>query len=450
MNSKFLYIIVVFALVFTSCLGTQSNGLSDDPKITSFSVANKDTTVDLSKVKFNITSINDTHGVITTVTDSLPYGASLNALIVSVGGASLSSVKIFESSNGEKQKEFDARDERPDTVNFTDTVYIETVAANKKAKFSYKIKLHVHQQDPDLYIWRGVVTNAIPQNITQEKVLLIDKTMMWYVKNGSAISLYTSDNGKAWQHQTISGLPAGIDIRYMVAANDSLYLANGTTLYRSQNGMVWQQVTTSQSVDNTLFAVAGSLFAIDKTTLKLYKYASNNWQEVAVSTPSGLLPDNFPIEGAGIWTDVSANGISRVYLAGGVDKDGNLLNTIWASENGVYWVNLGNNSTIFTARRDVTIFQYDNKLMLIGGRDNAGVVATSYQIYSPDYGITWAIPPANMAIGSLFVPRYNANAVVRTDIQYVYLVGGQAANGAFINDVWSGAKNGLLWELEQK
>lgn len=450
MNNRFFYIIVAFALIFTSCLGTQSNGLSDKPQITSFTVANKDATVDLSKIKFNITSLGDDHGVVTSVVDSLPYGTSLDALVVTVGGATLSSIRIFESNNGEKTKEFNAKDQSPDTVNFTDTVYIETVAADKKTKFSYKVKLRVHLQDPDLYSWTGLVTDAIPQSFSQEKVLLLDTTMMWYVKNGSNVALYTSTDGKVWTSQAVSGLPGSVDLRNIVSANDSLFVANGTKLYRSKDGKAWTQTTTAQSIDNTLFAFGGSVFAIEKASQKLYRYASGNWQEVAISTSSGVLPNNFPMEGAGIWTDLSSNGVARVYLAGGVDNEGNLLNTIWASENGEYWINLGNNSTLFTPRRDVTIFQYDNQLMLIGGKDATGVVATNYHIYSPDYGITWATPPSNMAISSLFTPRYNAHAVVRTAIQRFYVIGGQATNDAFINDVWMGTKNGLIWEVEKR
>ena len=94
------------------------------------------------------------------------------------------------------------------------------------------------------------------------------------------------------------------------------------------------------------------------------------------------------------------------------------------------------------------VLQYDGKLMLIGGRDNSGVVNTNFHIFSADYGISWAIPASNMMISSLFTPRYNGQVVVRKDKKIIYLVGGQAYNGTFIKDVWTGVKNGLLWELK--
>ncbi len=447
MKKIFFYLIAAIAIMFTSCLGTQSDGLSDNPSITTFSVSNIDTAINLSKIKYNFKEIDQYNSIITPQ-DSLPYGTKMDSLIVSISGSSLSSIRIFESKDGVRQQEFDGSDKQADTVNFTDTVYIETVSQNKKVTKYYKVKLFAHKQDPELYIWTGVMTNAVSQNITQEKVILNDTTMMWYIKDNGNVNVYTSYNGTEWQMKSLTNFPNGVDLKYMLKSKDSIYVAQNTNLYSSKDGLVWKQRSIAQSVDNLLFELDGSLYAINNTSLKLYNLNNNNWTEVSVSTPSGALPDNFPVSGAGIWSDFSSNGVPRVYIAGGQDKNGTLLNTIWASENGSYWVNLGNNSNLFTPRKDVIVLQYDGKLMLIGGRDNSGVVNTNFHIFSADYGISWKIPAANMMISSLFTPRYNGQAVVRKDKARIYIVSGQASNGTFIKDVWTGVKNGLLWELK--
>lgn len=447
MKNTFFYLIVVFAVMFTSCLGTQSDGLSDNPDITTFTVSNVDKAINLSKIKYNFKEIDKNNSIITPK-DSLPYGTKTDSLIVSVSGARLSSIRIFESKDGVKQKEFDGSDNQLDTVNFTDTVYIETVSQNKKVTKYYKVKLFAHKQDPELYIWTGIQTNAVSQNITQEKVILNNTTMMWYIKDNNNVNVYTSDNGTVWKMNPLTNFPNGVDLKYMLKAKDSIYVAQNTNLYSSKDGLVWKQRSTAQSIDNLLFELGGSLYAIKNSSSKLYNLSNNNWVEVSISTPSKVLPDNFPVSGAGIWSDFSSNGVPRVYIVGGQDKNGTLLNTIWASENGYYWVNLGNNSNLFTPRKDVMVLQYDGKLMLIGGRDNSGVVNTNFHIFSADYGISWAIPASNMMISSLFTPRYNGQVVVRKDKKIIYLVGGQAYNGTFIKDVWTGVKNGLLWELK--
>ena len=97
-----------------------------------------------------------------------------------------------------------------------------------------------------------------------------------------------------------------------------------------------------------------------------------------------------------------------------------------------------------TPRRDVAVFQYDDKLMLIGGKDNSGIVTTNYYIYSPDYGITWATATDKMKLSPLFSPRYNAQVVVMPKKKRIYIVGGREADGSFIKDVWAGGKNSLV------
>ena len=150
MKHKFLYLIFVLGLILTSCIGGQTTGRSNNPKFTTFRLTSKNTKISLSDVKYNIQDANDNNGTITEK-DSLPYGTNLDSLIVVATGNKLSSVKIFESKNGVKTKEHDGADSEPDTVNFSETVYIETVAEDKKTKMTYTVNIHAHRQDPDLY-----------------------------------------------------------------------------------------------------------------------------------------------------------------------------------------------------------------------------------------------------------------------------------------------------------
>jgi len=125
----------------------------------------------------------------------------------------------------------------------------------------------------------------------------------------------------------------------MLAVGDSLYMARNTDLYRSADGLTWQRKTTTKSVDNLLCSIGGNIYAIDNTSLKLYRLAAGDWELLRLATPSGTLPDNFPVDGAGIWSDRSANGVDRVYIAGGVDKGGNLLGSVWTASTSAWSTN---------------------------------------------------------------------------------------------------------------
>ena len=448
MKHKFLYLTFALGLILTSCIGGQTTGRSNNPKITTFRLTNKNNKISLSDVKYNIQDANDNNGTITEK-DSLPYGTNLDSLIVVATGNKLSSVKIFESKNGVKTKEHDGADSEPDTVNFSETVYIETVAEDKKTKMTYTVNIHAHRQDPDLYDWK--IVNSEPFNtsgIMQEKVVLNGgNAFVWLIKTASGISAYSSsDNGKTWQQKTVTGLPNDIDLQYTLKAKDGLYIAKQENLYKSTDGLSWQASLAGQKVNNALFEINGEIFGINSTERKVYKMAGNLWQEVAIKTTSGRLPEDFPVSGASVWTDISANGIAKVYIAGGEDKNSKLINTVWLSTDGAYWIKLDNSSTsLFSPRKGATIFQYDNTLMLVGGQNASGLITSKYHIVSPDYGITWAEPASNVALPSpMFAPRYDAQIIVKD--KRIYIFGGQTSAGTFKREVWTGAKSILLWK----
>ena len=210
--------------------------------------------------------------------------------------------------------------------------------------------------------------------------------------------------------------------------------------------MSWQSSLAGQKVNNALFEINGEIFGINSTERKVYKMVGNLWQEVAIKTTSGHLPEDFPVSGASVWTDISANGIAKVYIAGGEDKNSKLLNTVWLSTDGAYWIKLDNSSTsLFSPRKGATIFQYDNTLMLVGGQNASGLITSKYHIVSPDYGITWAEPASNVALPSpMFAPRYDAQIIVKD--KRIYIFGGQTSAGTFKREVWTGAKSILLWK----
>ncbi len=446
MRKNIFYLILVVSMVFTACIDDSQTGLSSDPRIASFSLSDIEKSVNLDGVEYEYKDI-DGYTILITTKDSLPYGVNLDSMLFTVYQGKLGSAMIYETKDGIKQKSFNAFDAVPDTVSFADTVYVETVSGDGKNSRTYKLKFDAHKQNPDLYVWQGQSTDIYTQDATQEKLLAKDGSLLLYIKDNATTYLYTSKDAKNWAMQSLQKFPNNVDIKYTTVLKDTIFVAEGNDLYWSKSGVEWTKKTVGGvAVDNILFALEGKLYSIDNTTLKLYRLSANSWEEVPQNASYGTLPKGFPVEGAAVISDYSSNGYQRVYVVGGQDKDGNLLNSIWSTENGSHWVNLGNNSTLFTPRRDVTAFQYDNMIMLFGGRDNNGIVASAYQIYSPDYGINWKLPEGSMQITSLFQPRYNAQVAISTDKSVIYLVGGQAANGLFLKDAWRGVKNSVLWE----
>ncbi len=441
MKKVYFFITIISLFLATSCLKNES-GRSEIATIEGISIKSLNDSVYMGGVTFK------EEDRVITASDSLPYGAGIDALILTVNYTKLGSLKIFESENGVRTKEFDGLDLVNDTVNFSDTVYIETMSEDKKHTALYKVRIYEHKQDPNLYVWQAKNSSVFGETPEQEKVLHRDSTLTWFVRTSSELIAYKSKDGKSWERHSVSGLPRSLNLKYITLANDTLFAAEGKDFYKSSDGLQWTKTQTATSIDHLWFRIGKELFAVKHSEGKIFKFVGNNWAEVEISSSLGRLPDEFPVEGEGVYTDYARNGVSRVYLVCGEDKNGKLLNSVWTSENGSYWVNINAASAaMFTPRRDVGVFQYDYKLMVIGGRNASGVVGENFFLFSPDYGINWKLPDANMAISSIFVPRYNAQTVVDNATATIYIAGGQSTSGTFMKDLWIGRKNGAVWEL---
>jgi hypothetical protein len=433
-----LIVTVIVALAFSACLNTNAPAKSNNADI-ALSLKSATATA-LPSITFSRQDVNNADGtsVIYTVftnADSLPYLTKPDSLIPIISGNSLFSITIHTKDT--TIEKFDAS--KPDTLDFSDTVQIVTVAEDEKTTKTFKIVVNIHQNDPDLYTW--IPRQSIySDNATAEKLLVINATQFLYLKVGSSVKLYVCENEKDWTATNLTGFPNGFDIKYIFQTDDKLYIAQNNEIFSSQDGISWSSVSTATSIDNLLFSLNNEIFGITKSDLSLYRFSGSDWEKILT------LPDKFPVDGAGICVASSVSGSQRAFFVGGEDKDGTLLSSVWSTYSGTYFTNLGATSNWFSPRRDVCAIQYDNEFMMIGGKDNALIIGDFFYV-SPDYGLSWREPYENMTSNEdIFVPRLNLQAALNKEKTKIYFVGGQNGDGTFVKDAWIVLKNSVLWE----
>lgn len=427
---------LVFCFIgFTAC-DTETDSEKTLSTVTSFKLKNgyqskTDTIWRLEKYKFII----DTVTMTIYNEDSLPYQCRLDSLIPII---SSSAEKIY--INDTIFYDHKANNFVPDTFNLNEPFVITTYAEKKGVSKTYTLELRVHQIDPEKYVWEGLNSEIYNLEATNEVMTHFDQSLWLFVETANGVNALQSADGKQWTRFATTGFPVGADIRTMVNWKETLYLYHDNKLYTSTDATTWSvKAPGNDTITKLLFEMNGKLYAqaIESGTSTLYATTDGTtWENVAT------LPSNFPVSGAGIWRDTTLTGAQRAYVVGGRDAQGNLLNTVWCSENGEYWANMISKNW-FTPREDVAVVQYDSVLMLFGGRDANGLVS-DYQLVSPDFGVTWRAPRNDENISSLFTPRYAAN-VATDDRFYLYVVGGRNEN-RFIKDSWRGRRNRLLFD----
>ncbi len=130
-------------------------------------------------------------------------------------------------------------------------------------------------------------------------------------------------------------------------------------------------------------------------------------------------------------TTVVFNGI--VYLIGGYDVTGSYMNDVWASNDGLNWMQQPIGA--FTARTGHTSFVFNNKLYVIGGLDNTGLLN---DVWSTPNGLNWIREP-----NAGFTPRKEMASFVYNG--KVYVTTGVTATGpTYVSkELWS--FDGINW-----
>jgi len=270
------------------------------------------------------------------------------------------------------------------------------------------------------------------------KALYFNGKLVYMAVVDGGLMAYESEDGVDWSAIAIEGIGgelAELDLNYLVATENYIYLMANGGLYQSADAAKWTLVETSgEAVETLLFGMGDKIYGVTENR-DLARLDGSEWVGL------GTLPSKFPVEGGSVLVAAAPSGRDRVFVVGGIDAEGNYLSSVWSSENGSYWSELTGGKEMFTPRAYAAVAQYADGLMLFGGvgKSEGDIVAvvSDAQLYSKDFGLNWGEPKDKSKIGELYLHRYGHSAVV-TPSGYIYLIGGSVSEGATINDVWKG------------
>lgn len=323
-------------------------------------------------------------------------------------------------------------------LDFNQRVKITVVAKDKKETADYYVQVNVHKVDPDTFVWQGVNSEVFAGDAESAKALYFNGKLVYMAVVDGGLMAYESEDGVDWSAIAIEGIGgelAELDLNYLVATENYIYLMANGGLYQSADAAKWTLVETSgEAVETLLFGMGDKIYGVTENR-DLARLDGSEWVGL------GTLPSKFPVEGGSVLVAAAPSGRDRVFVVGGIDAEGNYLSSVWSSENGSYWSELTGGKEMFTPRAYAAVAQYADGLMLFGGvgKSEGDIVAvvSDAQLYSKDFGLNWGEPKDKSKIGELYLHRYGHSAVV-TPSGYIYLIGGSVSEGATINDVWKG------------
>ena len=343
-----------------------------------------------------------------------------------------------------------------DTLDLTQKpVYLQVLASDMTSERWYRIEVHAHQINPDLYVWTQLKDSIFAKQMCETKAFYINNQFVLYVNNGLSTQIYTSKDAQTWSKSNIqTNLPTPCNVRDIVQQGNTLYYIAKEQLYKSTNLHDWTIVdysTASFEPINMLLAYNNHAWCIiqERSTGRLQLATIQHDQIVPMINIDGLiddyLPNEFPISDFAATAFESSSERPRAMIVGGRDINGNPVNSRWnfeylPTDKKYRLKDFSISQPTFHTLTGASIIQYNEQLMMFGGIDN-DLEWNSNILYSDDEGMNWYVPDtACNQLPMEYQSRQNQSVIVNQ--KSIYLIGGQSDTTSF-SDVYRGRLNSL-------
>lgn len=502
MKSQLLSIFAVGLLgttaMFTSCNSDSSDELVEisytSTQVKSFSLkANSKVLSGLDSVFFSIDLVNAQ----IFNADSLPYGTRINGLELNITTDACSAVELNVPLKNGKDTVVNYLTNSTDTIDFSNgPVRLHLVSYDGKAERDYTIRVNVHKMVPDSLCWDRMAQRTLPTQIASPKA---QKTVKYgdaaycLTTDGSAYNIAISNDpyNDSWQVRSVNfGFTP--DVSSFTATSSALYILSSTgELYSSADGLGW--TATSQTWSHIYGAYLDRLLGLKQT--------DGGFAQVTYpATVETVAPEDFPVSATGNLNMLSTRWADnpQVVMLGGRLASGKLTNALWGYD-GKRWAKLA--ATFPKPISKVAIFDYkisetdtltwrtrEYPVMIAMCGEEADSLNTRVYV-SKNSGLDWKQGDELIQLPPYVAPRADAQALVfatvshsrsasqwreyapvklprwwqrpasstlimsrathpvtEWDVPYIYLFGGNDAQGRLCNSIWRGVINRLTFK----
>lgn len=439
----------LLTVFFVSCLDKETGEikLSSDPTFVSLTFAENDSIPGLEDAVFTLEYEGHYNDSIIVNLDSLPHLTRIDSVYATFTFKSTSgSYLVQDKADGSGQDTIYFASS--DTIDFTLPTVVYNRSSDGTALRSYRIKVNVHQVEPELYVWKELNPQVTTYPEINQKAIYFEPQdlFLFYVGSDTETKVYESaDKGVTWTAGARLNLPAentaSLKLRYMAAYKNQLYVTdNAGKLYRSGDGKMWETAYANADtlIYNLLFPQGDALWGIMRTgndAFCLGMTADGSHWEYKADLPQYWNDADrmFPIDDYASLVFKSRVGNPKMMVLGGLNKRGLRNRTTWVSENGVAWEPLRDGA--LPALQGMALTQYDDKLLLFGGMGSSGYVTPLLE--SKNEGLSWSVPDsAYNVLPEKYPARTYQSVILDESDKRLYLVGGKNMERIY-SDVWT-------------
>ncbi len=448
-------ILIVTVAVMSSCLwDDEETELSSNPYFYSLKFAKNDSIPYIQNAVFTLYFDSTLNDSIIVNLDSLPYQTRIDSVFPTFTFMSTAGMQLIVRDSLGTGTDTVALNGK-DTVDFTRVLAVRNIAENKLAERTYKVKVNVHQVEPELFHWERLSPAVYTHAGSVQRAVLFNNRFLFYASSGLKTYLYTSSNGSSWAPVAVQGFPADVvDLRSVTEFNNALfYVHENGDIYSSPNGSSWTKVPADAGGNvlvNLMFVLEGKMWATVKNTTSGQHYFATSSNGVAWTTGTEL-PSGFPVGDYAALSFTSRTNKPKAIVLGGYSASGTLLRNAWSVQRNVYneykWVDFSLENTSLVSLAGASLVSYDDKLLIFGGMDAKEEVIDPFYLESKDEGLTWKGVDTTYNViydeeyGASYAPRSYQSVVYEPVTKSLFLFGGR--NSEVYTDVWRGKLNRL-------
>jgi hypothetical protein len=328
---------------------------------------------------------------------------------------------------------------------------------------SYMFKLNIHQIDPDSTQYIRVASGenlAFLRNDDFRAITFNGRFWGFTFDGGTSVRTLVSTDGIAWQQAASGNLPADVRLADLKMSNGLVYAStwSGALIATDNPAGEWQKIETPHFVRAvTGYLLPGSnppasqksglcvIFDINGQHIFGFRPEGGEW------TTGTVLPDNFPVSA---FASFSAEYVlkGRLTIIGGTDRANSPLNTVWSTQDGLYWAQLTGIEGGFPKMTRPAIFEYAGEYRIMSGL-LVGAGFNRDMWFSADGGVTWSTKTEKTALPEDFNGRWAPQVVVSPDATCFYLLGGKtnSANQTviYLPEIWKCYLNSMLFPKDE-
>ncbi len=374
--------------------------------------------------------------------DSLPVGTDAKHLICAITTAKSGNLFIKSATSDSLSTILSN-----DSLNFTTERIVKVVSIDGKYSRDYKVKVNVHKELADKFVWNFIGENEIFANSEDMKLVTRGKDLVAFVKiNGTTEVHVSSMNAPAVWTKMTESFDAEAYKNAIVSGDRFFIISNGKIL-SSDDASVWKEENSSGEINRLAGSDNNTIYALTSNRVKKSIDNCHTWVDEMLGDNSSLLPAQ---EISFMTSPLKTNeGIARLTIVGNRDDVTDKYASVWSrlveytstTENHA-WNYIEQTSKLrYRLPRliGLKVVAYADGLYALGGDAASADKLVFNQIYfSKDGGITWLKDER-----FIFPFRFmcDKSFALTTDGEHnIWLLCGETGQ------IWRGRLNGLAWE----